>query len=116
MLIELVSNDFNINIPEFAVAGIPFQSMFAHEWWIGTDNSVDPKLLKEKLDSCLKMLNDDYRVERIAALKDLIINVLPANTFYAWMDSKGKTGSQNKFPRVLRNGTLDSWKEFVGKG
>ena len=113
--IELVSTELNIDIKEFAVAGIPFQSMFAHEWWIGTDNSVDPKLLKEKLDSCLKMLNDDYRVERIAALKDLIINVLPANTFYDWMESKGKTGSQNKFPRVLRNGTLDSWKEFLSK-
>jgi hypothetical protein len=113
--IELVSAELNIDIKEFAVAGIPFQSMFAHEWWIGTDNSVDPKLLKEKLDSCLKMLNDDYRVERIAALKDLIVNVLPANTFYAWMESKGKTGSQNKFPRVLRNGTLDGWKEFISK-
>lgn len=113
--IELVSAELNIDIKEFAVAGIPFQSMFAHEWWIGTDNSVDPKLLKEKLDSCLKMLNDDYRVERIAALKDLIVNVLPANAFYDWMESKGKTGSQNKFPRVLRNGTLDSWREFVSK-
>jgi hypothetical protein len=113
--IELVSAELNIDIKEFAVAGIPFQSMFAHEWWIGTDNTVDSKLLKEKLDSCLKVLNDDYRVERIAALKDLIINVLPANTFYDWMESKGKTGSQNKFPRVLRNGTLDSWREFVSK-
>lgn len=113
--IELVSTELNIDIKEFAVAGIPCQSMFAHEWWIGTDNPVDPKLLKEKLDSCLKVLNDDYRVERIAALKDLIVNVLPANTFYDWMESKGKMGSQNKFPRVLRNGTLDSWKEFIGK-
>ena len=113
--IELVANDFNITIKEFAVAGIPHTSMFAHQWWIGTDDKVEPKFLKEKLDAHLKELNDDYRVERIAALKEVIVNVLPVDAFYGWMDSKGKMGSQNKFPRVLKNGTLDSWTEYLAK-
>src|SRR5688500_2968746 len=62
--IELVSNEFNITIPEFAVAGIPHQSLFAHHWFVGTDDTIDNTLLKEKLDEHLKKLNDDYAVER----------------------------------------------------
>ena len=112
---ELVANDLNINIKEFAVAGIPYQTMFAHKWWIGTDVQVDPKVLKEKLDFYLKELNDDYRVERIAALKDVFVNVLPVDVFYQWMEKRGKVGSQNKFPRVLKKATLDDWENFLNE-
>ena len=113
--IELVANDFNINIPEFAVAGIPHESLFAHHWFVGTDESIDEKLLKEKLDEHLKKLNDDYAVERSAALKEIFVNVLPVKTFYEWMESKGKVGGQNKFPRVMKNAQLDDWKKFLQK-
>ncbi len=113
--IELVSNDFNINIPEFAVAGIPHESLFAHHWFVGTDQSIDEELLKEKLDEHLKKLNDDYAVERSAALKEIFVDVLPVKTFYEWMESKGKVGGQNKFPRVMKNAQLDDWKKFLEK-
>jgi hypothetical protein len=113
--IQLVSETFSIEIKEFAVAGIPYQTMFAHEWWIGTDDEVDSTLLKEKLDASLQLVNDDYKVERIAALKEVIVHVLPTDVFYAWLDSRGKSGSQNKFPRVLKNETLASWKSFVNQ-
>lgn len=111
--IELVSNDFNIDIPEFAVAGIPYQSLFAHHWFVGTDDKVDKKLLKEKIDEHLKVLNDDYAVERSAALREIFVDVLPVKTFYDWMESKGKVGGQNKFPRVMKNAQLDDWKNFL---
>lgn len=111
--IELVANDFNINIPEFTVAGIPYDSLFAHHWFIGTDDTVDPKALKEKIDLHLKELNDDYAVERSAALKEVLVDVLPIKTFYSWMESKGKVGGQNKFPRVMKNAQLDDWKTFL---
>ncbi|MFD1000912.1 GH3 auxin-responsive promoter family protein [Ohtaekwangia kribbensis] len=111
--IELVANDFNINIPEFTVAGIPYDSLFAHHWFIGTDDKVDPKALKEKIDLHLKELNDDYAVERSAALKEVLVDVLPIKTFYGWMESKGKVGGQNKFPRVMKNAQLDDWKTFL---
>jgi hypothetical protein len=111
--IELVSNDFNINIPEFAVAGIPHDSLFAHHWFVGTDDKVDGQSLKIKLDERLKQLNDDYAVERSAALKDIFVDVLPVKTFYDWMESKGKVGGQNKFPRVMKNAQLDDWKKFL---
>ena len=111
--IELVGNDFNINIPEFAVAGIPHESLFAHHWFVGTDEKVDTKLLKEKLDEHLKKLNDDYAVERSAALKEIFVDVLPVKVFYDWMESKGKVGGQNKFPRVMKNAQLEDWKKFL---
>ena len=112
--IELVSNELNISIKEFTVAGIPYQSLFAHQWYIGTDDKVDKKKLKERLDFHLKELNDDYAVERSAALKEVMVDVLPLHKFYDWMQSKGKVGGQNKFPRVMKSTQHEEWKKFVG--
>jgi GH3 auxin-responsive promoter len=113
--IELVSNELNIVIPEFAVAGIPHQTLFAHHWFIGTDDVVDSNKLKERIDHHLKVLNDDYAVERSAALRDVIVEVLPIKKFYDWMEFKGKVGGQNKFPRVMKNGQLEEWKKFISQ-
>lgn len=111
--IELVSNEMNINIPEFTVAGIPHQTLFAHHWFIGTDDKVDANVLKERIDFHLKKINDDYAVERSAALKEVLVEVLPLHKFYDWMESKGKVGGQNKFPRVMKNTQLDEWVKFI---
>jgi hypothetical protein len=111
--VELVARDLNIDIKEFSVVGIPFGSLFAHKWYIGTDQPADANILKEKLDEHLKNLNDDYRVERIAALKDVIVEILPTSYFYEWMGQKGKMGAQNKFPRVMKNKHLAEWEEFL---
>ena len=111
--IELVSNDLNIGIPEFTVAGIPYGSLFAHHWYIGTDSPVDAKVVKEKLDHHLKVLNDDYAVERSAALKEVFVEVVPVDLFYSWMESKGKVGGQNKFPRVMKKVQLEDWRSFL---
>ena len=111
--IELVSDEMNIQIPEFTVAGIPHGTLFAHHWYVGTDNVVDKDLLKARLDHHLKELNDDYAVERSAALKEVFVDVLPLKTFYNWMQSRGKVGGQNKFPRVIKNTQLDQWVEFI---
>ena len=111
--IELVANDLNIDIKEFSVVGIPYGSLFAHKWYIGTDDAVDATVLREKLDEHLKTLNDDYRVERIAALKEVLVEILPTSVFYAWMEQKGKMGAQNKFPRVMKNKHLAEWELFL---
>lgn len=111
--IEMVSNELNIDIKEFTVAGIPNDTLFAHHWYIGTDQAVDALLLKERLDHFLKELNDDYATERSAALKDVYVDVLPVKTFYGWMESMGKSGGQNKFPRVLKNVQLEKWQKFL---
>lgn len=113
--IELVSGELNLDIKEFTVAGIPHGTLFAHHWYIGTDQPADPEVVKERLDHHLKALNDDYAVERSAALKEVIVDLLPSQVFYGWLESKGKSGGQNKFPRVLRNAQLEDWQAFLKK-
>ncbi len=113
--IEMVSDEFDIRINEFTVAGIKHGTMFAHKWFIGTDGIVNSEELKTSLDEKLKILNDDYRVERISALKDVIVEVVPPRIFLNWMEKHGKMGSQNKFPRVMKNHVFEEWEEFVKK-
>jgi hypothetical protein len=111
--IEIVSDELNIDIKEFTVAGINYETMFAHHWYIGTDDNVDVKVLRKRIDEVLMELNDDYKVERIAALKEVIVDVLPANVFYDYMQSKGKVGSSYKFSRVLKNEKLADWENYL---
>jgi len=111
--IELVSGELNIDIKEFSVAGVNYGTLFAHHWYIGTDDKVDAAVLRKRIDEVLKDLNDDYRVERIAALKEVIVDVLPSHVFYDYMQSIGKIGSSFKFPRVLKGTKLSDWQTYL---
>lgn len=111
--VEMTAKDLNVDIREFTVAAIRHGSMFAHKWYFGTDDNLDPETAKQYLDNHLKKLNDDYRVERIAAIKDVFVEVYPVNVFYDYMKEKGKMGGQNKFPRVLKNEKFTEWEEFL---
>ncbi len=113
--VEMMANELNANIREFTVAGIKHGSMFAHKWFLGTDDQLDPDTARELIDNNLKLLNDDYRVERIEALKDVIVEVLPSKVFYNWMRDHGKEGAQNKFPRVVKAKQLDEWEVYVAR-
>ena len=114
--IELVANEYDVSFEEFTVCGIPYEGFFAHEWFISCD---DDRLIgkeneiRDKLDMTIKVLNDDYRVERSAALTGVMVNLLPTQKFYDWMAANGKVGSQTKFPRVLKKELLESWKSFL---
>jgi len=111
--ISIVSEKLNIGIPEFTVAGIPYQRLFAHKWYLGTNQPIaNQSALKELLDQTLCELNDDYAVERQAALKQVMVEILPVKAFYDWMKLKGKEGGQNKFPRVIIN-QYKEWDEFA---
>lgn len=111
--IELVAEELDINIKEFTVAGTPHGSLFAHHWYIGVEGNVSAEVLKNLLDEHLKELNDDYAVERNAALQEVFVEVIPTQIFYDWLKAKGKEGGQNKFPRVLKGSLLEDWQEFV---
>src|SRR6185437_16392332 len=105
--INLVSDELNISIGEFTVAGIPYGDFFAHHWYIGTDDSVNSETLRKLIDKKLKELNDDYEVERKHALKEIFVEVLSEDTFMNFMRVKGKVGGQHKFPRVLKGNILE---------
>ncbi len=111
--IELVSDELNICIPEFTVAGVPHGTFFAHHWFIGTDDKVNAEQLRIRLDNKIKDLNDDYEVERKHALKEIFVDVLSEKTFMDFMKNKGKIGGQHKFPRVLKGKMLEDWQKFL---
>lgn len=113
--IEMVSEELNISIPEFTVAGIPYGNFFAHHWFVATDDTVNATLLASHIDNKLKELNDDYEVERNHALKNVIVNVMPEQRFMDFMKAKGKEGGQHKFPRVLKGKMLEDWQNFLQK-
>ncbi|HEY0042624.1 MAG TPA: GH3 auxin-responsive promoter family protein [Flavisolibacter sp.] len=113
--IELVSNEFNISIPEFTVIGFPHQNLFAHKWYIACNDNVDPDALIKRIDQHLCELNDDYAVERTSALKDVFIQILPEDVFMKFMEAGGKLGSQHKFPRVMKGKMLEDWNAFLSK-
>ncbi len=111
--IQLVSEDLNISIPEFTVAGIPYGTFFAHQWYIATDDKVNSEELKVRIDEKLKELNDDYEVERKHALKEIFVEVLSENAFMNFLKMKGKLGGQHKFPRVLKGKMFEDWKKYL---
>lgn len=113
--IELVEEEMKIDIREFTLLGDRSGSLFAHHWYIGTDDEVDKEQLVERIDYHLKELNDDYKVERSSALKEVRISTLSSDIFYNWMESQGKVGSQNKFPRVLKKEKAQLWRNFLNE-
>jgi hypothetical protein len=114
--VQLASEELNICIPEFTVAGVPHGLFFAHQWWLACDDQADAELLRQKIDTKLMELNDDYAVERKSALKDVYIKMLPESTFMEFMRLKGKLGGQHKFPRVMKGKMYEDWIRFLETG
>jgi hypothetical protein len=114
--VQLASEELNISIPEFTVAGVPHGLFFAHKWWVACDDDSNTAELGKKIDEKLKELNDDYAVERASALKDVYLEVLPEAKFMEFMRKKGKMGGQHKFPRVMKGKMYEEWMRFLETG
>jgi hypothetical protein len=111
--IHLVSEEFNLSIPEYGVRGENVDSLFGHHWYVACDQSVDGVALAKAIDDKLIVLNDDYAIERKSALKRIRVTVLRENVFMDFMQAKGKIGGQHKFPRVLKGDILKDWEIFI---
>ena len=111
--IRMLQDEFNVKISEFTITGISYGNLFAHRWYLGTDDALDAGIAAYKLDEYLKVLNDDYRVERIEAIKNVSAEILPLQVFHDWMKARGKEGGAHKFPRVLKNGQREQWEEHI---
>jgi GH3 auxin-responsive promoter len=75
----------------------------AHEWLIEFElPPADIVAFTTLLDAELKNVNSDYEAKRYhdMALREPIVRVMPENTFYNWLKSKGKVGGQHKVPRL----------------
>jgi hypothetical protein len=75
----------------------------AHEWLIEFEKAPDDiSFFTNIFDNALKSVNSDYEAKRYhdLILGEPIIRVMPKNTFYTWLKSKGKLGGQYKVPRL----------------
>ncbi len=115
--VEMTAEELGVDITEFTVAGIKHDTMYAHHWYLGCDEPLDPQVAIKKIDEHLCKLNDDYAVERTEAIKELFVDVLPTEIFYKFMEEKiGKWGGATKFPRVMKGKRLEMWEEYLGNG
>lgn len=112
--VEIVARKLNIEVHEFMVAGFKYENLFAHRWYIGTeDKTADTETIKELLDKTLCELNDDYATERTSALKEIFVTVLHNDVFYDYMRASGKSGAMSKFPRVMKGDMYQKWVDWL---
>jgi len=111
--IGMLQEELHVKISEFTITGIRCGNLFAHHWYLGTNDRLDPGLAARKLDGYLKILNDDYRVERIEAIKEVTAEILPLQVFLDWMKLRGKEGGAHKFPRVLKSSQREQWISYI---
>ena len=115
--VHMASEELNISIPEYTVAGMPYDGYFAHQWYVACDDpGVDENLLRNKIDEKLCQLNDDYAVERGSALKNVFLQKLPEQKFMHFLELKGKVGGQHKFPRVMKGKIFEDWTKYLTTG
>ncbi|MFN5845215.1 MAG: GH3 auxin-responsive promoter family protein [Flavobacteriia bacterium] len=111
--INNISKQHGIQISEFSLyAGT---DPTKHFWFIGTDHQVTEEDLRNALDRELAALNDDYAAVRKHTLQEPNLQVFPVSVFYEFMDSIGKSGSQNKVPRVMNEYQAEKWQKFLTK-
>jgi len=111
--VERAEQVFDIDIREFTVSAVQSGKFFAHKWYIGCEPQVKPDKLAKVIDEHLKVVNDDYKVERNSVLQDIQMEVIPPDIFYKWQEARGKMGGQNKFPRVMKKDLFEEWERFV---
>jgi signal recognition particle subunit SEC65 len=100
-----------IEISEFCI--YPKVDLQKHSWFIGTKSKMDKKRILSTIDKKLKELNDDYASARKYTLTDPEITVLDPDCFYRFMNAIGKSGSQNKFPRVMNEQQSQQWLNYL---
>lgn len=106
-----ISNGLKIEIPEFTIYANSEEQK--HEWFIGSTAEIDAEVLKAEIDKELGELNDDYKTCRKHNLNAPTIKVLSPDLFYNYLEKIGKSGAQNKFPRVLNNDQAKNWISFL---
>ncbi|MDO7612740.1 MAG: GH3 auxin-responsive promoter family protein, partial [Crocinitomicaceae bacterium] len=109
-----VGKEFNLQFSEFTIyADLENQ---CHSWFLGAPNTdLSPDVVMEYLDKVLCSLNDDYKSARKYSLGKPKIKIIPPETFYGYMQSVGKIGSQNKMPRVLNTDQAKLWLKYVNE-
>ena len=103
--IRIACEKANAQVKEYTACPIYMDNSTTggHQWIIEfEDEPENLDYFAKVLDTALKSINSDYEAKRSNSLTLLppVIQKVEKGTFYAWLKSKGKTGGQNKIPRL----------------
>ena len=103
--------DSGAKVSDYTIAPIftTHQEQGCHQWGIEfTRPPDDLQTFETILDSKLQALNSDYQAKRTGGLAMGKLSVVPLHTgtFYRWLKSKEKLGSQQKIPRLQNDRTF----------
>jgi hypothetical protein len=102
--------------PHFPTAA---DSRGGHEWLVEFRVApTEPEYFVRILDEALGQLNTDYRTKRAGSVGMVAprMTVLPAGTFYRWMQRTGRLGDQHKVPRATNDRTVATALLAAGGG
>ncbi len=106
-----VGKKFDIDISEFCIYAD--EENQRHMWYVGVDSKISVDEISKNIDIELGELNDDYKTCRKHNLNTPILTVLSPQLFYDFLAKIGKSGAQNKFPRVLNKVQSENWLSFL---
>jgi hypothetical protein len=105
--LEITCSKHNTSVLEYTAAPIFLSSdKGGHEWIIElSNNTINRQQFVEDLDYELCQLNSDYAAKRKGsmALNLPTVHFAERDCFLNWLKSKGKTGGQNKVPRLAND-------------
>ena len=112
--IRLTAAKTGVSIPEFCICVDEVNQK--HYWYFGVADVAASQDIMNSIDQELCALNDDYAsCRKYNTLRDPEAHFLPISKFYEFMETRGKFGSQQKFPRVMTQHQANDWKLFIGE-
>lgn len=109
--IQEVCKSENIEITEFTI--LAREEEMQHDWYLGTNDSIDGEKIMQLIDEAICRLNDDYSCSRKINLKKPVVTVVTPNVFYSFLEKNGKAGAQFKFPRVMAKNQKEAWIAYL---
>lgn len=110
--IDVTGKEYNTDFTEFCL--FADEKELRHHWFIGIDEQgLDSAEVMMRLDKKICEINDDYTSSRKYNLKKPVLRIIPTQAFYGFLESIGKLGAQNKFPRVLVAAQAEKWLNYL---
>jgi hypothetical protein len=113
-MVTLLQKQFDINIPEYTVAAVPYQGKYFHQWYLGVkEHKVNEEEMAEFIDTHLQDTHKNFRGARSKALYGVRVKSLPVQAFFEYQQTNQKMGGQVKFIRVLKAKDVQQWEDFL---
>jgi hypothetical protein len=109
--LKTVSTQFKLSFSEYTIHAD--EKGLQHCWYIACDEQKATPSIIAEIDQALQLINDDYAYVRKHSMPLPQLKLLPTSVFYAYLESIGKLGAQNKMPRVMNKAQAEQWTSFL---